>query len=478
MPTLEEVARETDLSDRDIEHIHGLLGWWQLIADLSFADLALWGRRGPNRGFACIGQMRPYTAQTLHPEDLFGAVIRPEEIPIIDRAFLERKIVSLDEPVLIDGVSVRMEATPVTLDGSCMAVMTQEGAPLMHRRPGQLEENYIACGAALTLMVHEGVFPFAGDSIDHESLPRVGDGVVRLDGEGRVLYASPNAVSALRRLGTTSTIIGETLADLHVDDELSRSLAMGSPTESASSSGSAVVTQHLIPFLDSSGEVLGGLMLLRDVTELRHQERVIQRKEAVIKEIHHRVKNNLQTIASLLRIQARRLTSDEARRELEEAVARVAAIAVVHETLSEDSSESVEFEIIARRIITMVSENLVLPDRRVEFTFEGEAGSLPPEMATAVAVVLVELLQNAAEHAFEEGSSGHVKVQTKREGDRVQLVVADDGKGLPEGFDLGSGGLGLQIVKTLAIDELAGSIQLESSGGTRITVDLEVKQRA
>jgi two-component sensor histidine kinase len=180
----------------------------------------------------------------------------------------------------------------------------------------------------------------------------------------------------------------------------------------------------------------------------------------------------------LLRIQARRLTSDEARRELEEAVARVAAIAVVHETLSEDSSESVEFEIIARRIITMVSENLVLPDRRVEFTFEGEAGSLPPEMATAVAVVLVELLQNAAEHAFEEGSSGHVKVQTKREGDRVQLVVADDGKGLPEGFDLGSGGLGLQIVKTLAIDELAGSIQLESSGGTRITVDLEVKQRA
>jgi two-component sensor histidine kinase len=218
-------------------------------------------------------------------------------------------------------------------------------------------------------------------------------------------------------------------------------------------------------------------MLLRDVTELRHQERVIQRKEAVIKEIHHRVKNNLQTIASLLRIQARRLTSDEARRELEEAVARVAAIAVVHETLSEDSSESVEFEIIARRIITMVSENLVLPDRKVEFTFEGEAGSLPPEMATAVAVVLVELLQNAAEHAFEEGSSGHVKVQTKREGDWVQLVVADDGKGLPEGFDLGSGGLGLQIVKTLAIDELAGSIQLESSGGTRITVDLEVKQR-
>ena len=138
-----------------------------------------------------------------------------------------------------------------------------------------------------------------------------------------MLYASPNAVSAYRRLGVVSNIVGERLADIGVEPSLAwAALHMGTPLEAEVEVGSTVVLQRAVPFLRGPHrDVVGGMLLVRDVTELRHRERMLARQEAVIQEIHHRVKNNLQTIASLLRLQARRLGSSEARAALEEASA-------------------------------------------------------------------------------------------------------------------------------------------------------------
>lgn len=225
-------------------------------------------------------------------------------------------------------------------------------------------------------------------------------------------------------------------------------------------------------------------MLVRDVTELRHRDQMLQRKDAVIREIHHRVKNNLQTTASLLRIQARRLASAEAKTELEEAVRRIASIAVVHEMLSRDSHDSVDFSSVARQIIRMVGEGLTHPDRKVELSLEGEAGELPGEVATPLAVVLVELLQNAVEHAFgPEG--GRVCVRMSRQGGQVRLVVEDNGRGLPPSFSAPAGadrregaGLGLQLVGALVESELAGTMSLASDHGTRVTLEFAVRRPA
>ncbi|HVF12837.1 MAG TPA: histidine kinase N-terminal domain-containing protein, partial [Actinomycetota bacterium] len=193
MPTLAELLEErTGLGAREAQHLHRLLGSWQLIADLSFADLLLWCSLGDEEGFICVGQMRPYTAQTLHPQDEVGWMIRVEELPVIDRAYHESRSWQRDEPVLIDGVPVQMEAVPVVVGNGVVAVMTKEGAPLTHRRTGELEENYLECGVAFTRMVEEGTFPFMGEALDPELAPRVGDGMVRIDSEGRITYASPN----------------------------------------------------------------------------------------------------------------------------------------------------------------------------------------------------------------------------------------------------------------------------------------------
>ena len=181
-------------------------------------------------------------------------------------------------------------------------------------------------------------------------------------------------------------------------------------------------------------------MLVRDVTDLRTRDRILMSKDATIREIHHRVKNNLQTIAALLRLQGRRLKSPEAQEAIEASEQRIRSIAIVHETLSRDAGDVVPFDEVVRPLVRAVEESVSTDEQRLHFDVEGDAGELPGEVATPLAVVLNELMQNAVDHAFpeEEGDTveGHVSVRLGRDGNELLIQVIDDGIGLPEGFSL------------------------------------------
>jgi two-component sensor histidine kinase len=222
--------------------------------------------------------------------------------------------------------------------------------------------------------------------------------------------------------------------------------------------------------LSPAGQHTGGLVLLRDVTELRRRDRELVTKDATIREIHHRVKNNLQTVAALLRLQARRIDIPEGRVALEEAVRRVGAIAVVHETLSQAFDETVDFDDVTDQLTRLVtdvgSHGVPVRARRT-----GSFGSINSDAATPLAMVFTELIQNAVEHAFDPESGGTIEIQCAREGDGLRLLVEDDGVGLPEGFSLeDASSLGLSIVSTL-VGELGGQISLgrrNEGAGTRV----------
>ena len=238
----------------------------------------------------------------------------------------------------------------------------------------------------------------------------------------------------------------------------------------------ATLLLRVIPVTRSDGRVRGdrdgAVVLLRDVTDLRLREKQLVSKEATIREIHHRVKNNLQTVAALLRLQARRMEAPEARAALEEAVRRVGSIALVHETLSRRFDESVAFDEIADRLLRTVLD-VGGPQVRVERV--GTFGLLPAEVATPLAMVLTELVQNAAEHGFPEqaqqGRAGRVTVAVNRIRDRVRMRVSDDGVGLPADFDPARS-LGLSIVSTLVEAELGGTLTFESRPGRGTTVTI------
>jgi two-component sensor histidine kinase len=235
---------------------------------------------------------------------------------------------------------------------------------------------------------------------------------------------------------------------------------------------------RVLPLVDHR-QPAGALVLLRDVSDVRRRDRLLLSKDATIREIHHRVKNNLQTIASLLRLQGRRLTSPEARAALAESERRIRSIAIVHETLSREAGDVVSLNEIVRPLARLVEDTASTPDHTIRFKVEGDAGDLPGEVATPLAVVLNELMQNAVDHAFpEQRSEASVEVTLARTDGHVEIEVRDNGTGLPREFTLeGSRGLGLSIVQALVTSELQGSIEMRDDNGTSVRVRVPVEVR-
>jgi two-component sensor histidine kinase len=477
----------TVLDADTVDHLQLLLADWQILADLSFADLLLfvgYTLVDGTAAYLCVGQMRPYTAQTIYSEDLVGQAFPVTDRPMVGRAFAEQRVIRDADPDWSTGVPVREEAIPVRFHGKIAAVVTREANVATARSPSQLELTYLQSAGELAQMLADGNFPYPGDQAEErEVAPRVGDGIMRVDAEGRVTYASPNAISAYRRLGSLENLLGQNLRDFDLGhDELLEALRLGESRVVEVERQEAVVMRRLLPLIGHD-DVIGGLLLVREVTELRRHERALRLKDATIREIHHRVKNNLQTVAALLRLQGRRLQSVEAREALAESVRRIASIALVHETLSQESTEHVDFAKVARRIIDMLADGLTDPDIPVLFVMEGEPGDLPAAVATPLALVLTELLANCIEHAYPAAqddaaaAGGAVRISFSHDGPVLGVEVSDDGVGLPEGLTLDAvANLGLQIARTLVESELGGTFSARSDrSGTSIRLALPLR---
>jgi two-component sensor histidine kinase len=265
---------------------------------------------------------------------------------------------------------------------------------------------------------------------------------------------------------------GLRFSELGLEESVVRTVfALGVPvTEELPRGVDITVLMRGIPLLDQ-GVVTGAVVLLRDISELRRRDLLLLSKDATIREIHHRVKNNLQTISSLLRLQGRRLDTTEARTAIEESVRRIRSIALVHEILSREAGDDVPFVDIVRPVVNMVADSMISPEHPIRFEVEGDGGILPASVATSLAVVLNELLQNAVDHAYPREldlteEPGRVRVEIDRKGAALLLHVTDDGVGLAKGFDLESStGLGLSIVRTLVTSDLSGEISVRNGTG-------------
>ena len=487
------VKERTDLSAEDLEHLTAVVEDWSLLADLSLSDLVLWVPTWNDAGAVAVAHVRPTTAPTSVPEDVVGKFApRGRQTAMDQAATFGRTVLSRDQltPLVPGG----LEAYPIHRpapgrrspddeghagrDRDVIAVVVRHTSTAP-RVAGQLEDFYLSTADALFSMLVSGAFPVAETVTGVSGRPRVGDGVVRLDAEGAVTYASPNAVSALRRLGLATDVVGADFASVMIrlmqrrgaSDAAVANLARGKVAGRADiEAPAATVLLRSVPLTASSGASDGALLLLRDTTDIRRRERALLSKDATIREIHHRVKNNLQTVASLLRLQSRRSQDPAVRSALADAQMRVASIAVVHEALStgddDDPGESVDFDHIVRALFAVA-----LDDPRTGFTLErvGDAGRLPAEVATPLAMCVSELIHNAVQHS----GGTFVEVRATREPGHLRLAIRDDGVGMdPQAVH----GLGLQIVKSLAETELTGSFEFsEESYGTNAVVNVPIQ---
>lgn len=485
-----EVARtEAGFDDGAIEHMQRLFRSWGLLADLGMGDALLLAPviDQPDE-FVVLANVRPSTAQTLYGHDPLGDRHRSSKRPLVSKAWTSGEVargqVKLG-PHFPAGLA-DIAAAPFSVDGRRIGVVLRERR-IREGALQQLERTYVELAERLTDMIRDEIYPFMGANEPEYRTPRVGDGLLVLDMERRVTFQSPNAVSAMHRLGSVRTPLRRRLTDIGLDDSFARTAyaLRTAVTQELERGRDVTVTCRCIP-LFSNGAVDGGFILLRDISELKRRDRLLLSKDATIREIHHRVKNNLQTISSLLRIQARRVKSEEAISALNESVRRIASIAIVHETLANDfdddaSGDDAPFLDVARPLIRLIEEGLQSPENPIRFTLIGDAGRLPLIRSQPLAVVLTELLQNVVKHAFpvhlvpDEGRCATVSFRT--EGNDLCVTVSDNGQGLPEGFQFAEAkGLGLTLVNIFVSTELGGTITMrrgdgpESNPGTITTV--------
>jgi two-component sensor histidine kinase len=507
----EIAARHTDLDGAGFAHLQRVLGAWGILADLSFSDLLLLvPTRPPEDELVVLGQIRPTTGATLLRVDLVGQLVRAEEWPSAAEALRTNRLVTGSGTVpllaharwglveVVDATdtgempavpdTAQLEYVPVNMAGKAIAVIVRVGTlEDRRRRAGRLERVYRDIYQRLAEMVAVGEYPYAEEDVNAEDAPRVGDGLVMVDVEGRVEYASPNAMSALHRMGVSESVEHRFFAELGIEEmAIEHALLTGTPViEEVERRPDVIVLLHCTPLLHHH-RVTGALVLIRDVTDLRRLNRLLLSKDAAIREVHHRVKNNLQTISSLLRLQARRLEPGKGQEALREAERRVRSIALVHEILSREPGDEVPFDDIVKSLVAMAADSVV-SEHPVEIRVTGDIGEVDAGVATPLAVVMAEVLQNAVEHAFGDGAPcedaevgeaptgpiGHVDLVLAHSGERLTVQVRDDGCGLPEGFDIErTTSLGLSIVRDLVTSQLGGTIAMESRGGTLVAIEI------
>ncbi len=465
-------------SDRD--WLNSLVREWHLLADTSFSDLILWLPDCSDENVFWAGaQIRPTTGPTALEDDVVGEEIRYEPDSMVTAAFLGGEIIETSTNNMRAGIPVATIAIPVIRHSECIAVVERHTNRMGVRAPGALEDTYLVIADVLSKMIWRGHFPMTPPS-DPTASPRVGDGLIWVDPDGTVRYCTPNAISCIRKLGASGDLVGDDIRSLipATTGEFNREADLAEAGVLPESAWEVTVDQpqaslrvRMLPVSDE-GRWLATLVLCRDVTALRDRERQLVTKDATIKEIHHRVKNNLQTVAALLRLQSRRMNSPEGRDALRDAQRRVQSIAAVHEILSQGFDEDVPFDQIADRILLMAGD-VASAAGQVCARREGSFGSVPGDIATSLSLVMTELCQNAIEHGL-QASNGTVIVHATHENNRLVLDVIDDGAGLPDGFDLNSASsLGLSIVSTL-VNDLGGGFSLYNNEDRGSTARVEL----
>jgi two-component sensor histidine kinase len=501
MSTLSDLlAEHTALPGSAVAHLQRLVSEWQLLADLSFSDLTIWVPAHPDE-FVCVAQVRPMTWTTTHLDDLVSKTISvPEAVPL-RRSWEEERIVSAPVPLAdqeaasdIRSVQQHMhrEVIPVRQADAVVALLVRDVAIRADLARSALDTAYLEAADDLFRMVSDGTFPPGEQPGEMHTGPRAGDGLLRLDPAGVVVYVSPNGLSAYHRLGLAGGLQGAVLSGLTrslIADPFDAAELAARITGAVQGRSSlrmeieargATVLFRALP-LRPGGRAAGALVLVRDVTEVRRRDRALLSKDATIREIHHRVKNNLQTVAALLRLQARRSDSAPVRHTLAESVRRVSSIALVHETLSTSPDDRVDLDQIVDRLVPMLAE-VAAAESSARVRRDGSFGALGADLATPLVMVLAEVVQNALQHGFPAGSvGGEVAVVVRRSARELEVRVVDDGRGLPAGFSLERApGLGLQIVRTLVDSELGGSISMRrppKGAGTEVTLVVPLRGR-
>lgn len=462
-----------DLSTEQIEAIKTMARSLPVVADLSRADALVFCQAGPDE-LIITSEAKPWSVSAVHADDMVGKRSRRQEEPVVWKALDKQRYAQGFRSGTIEGATTSQEVLPFLHEGHVVAAVSFETNETVRNRHRRRSPVILKAVGLLQQMLLQNQIDLSGLSRTSER-----DALLVVDPAGQIQYMSGTAESLYQKLGMRANLLKRRLEDLGTNEAaFLGAMQTRKACEFETLEQDWIWIRKAVPLFERD-QLKGVILGVTDVTEERQKEHELRIKAAMLQEVHHRVKNNLQTIAALLRMQARRVPEMQAREALLESVNRILSVAVVHEFLSHDESSEINIKEVSQSILREVTTGTLDPDKQLKIVLNGPSLLLPAQQATSCALIINELLQNAVEHGYANRASGTIQINLNESAEETVIEIIDDGEGFPAGFDLErDANLGLQIVRTLVTEDLRGDLTFDNGQGIRARLAFPRKQPA
>ena len=455
------------IKDTEKRKIMAMCDILPVVADIAHAQVSIYLNSLNDRHLLVLAQAKPQTAFIYYRNLETGVSIPYVDDQLVTHVFETGLTVSGKREWLSTDMSTSLALYPWKYQGRVLAVLVFEYLDTKQCYPKR--EKFLQ--AAISMLD-------AAEWLQTEGLVdrfNTADGIMLVDNSGEIQGLNNIMQNIYLSLGLDN-ILGRKIFDrqLHLEGLLAfynKSISYNCEIEVAG----RIWQQRLL--IIKTGKILNCCVIaINDVTEIKEKDQQLMVKSAVIQEIHHRVKNNLQTVASLLRIRARHSKNEEVKSALKESIDQIVSISVVHEFLSVSKENVINVQIIAKTILDLLVKDIQNSSLNIDYEFVGEDVWLSSARANSVAIIVNELVQNTIKHAFVGREQGRVSMSVRGVDKDCLLVIGDNGIGLPENFSIDKmSNTGLQIINTLITYDLKGKFSLEkSSNGTIAVVSIPI----
>lgn len=454
--------RHTNLPEEDIARIQEVVNSLSLIADLNQANVFVDCPTREGKHAIVVAEAAPTTAKSVYKKPVVGKFAYEAFEPAVFFTLRTGKQMFLNRALTQEGKTVEQSVVPIK--GSHNKVI---GTLIMEKDISEkLQHQHKLEALSEATETLSGIL--IGMAEDRPIIPEViEESLFFIDHETKILYCNPAATNLVLeicgrefRVGTPFLRYFPCLEDVIEDGEelLVKEISIGNK-----------VFRIKKISLGQPEQSAGTFVIFRDITELREKERELIVKSVAIREIHHRVKNNLQTVASLLRLQMRRGIPDESKVHFIESLNRILSIASVYEIiLSNSSVDDVDIYSLIEKIGNMLVFSEDHENKEIAITYSGPKLLIKSNKAVSVALIINELIQNCMKHAFKEMNQGNIDVRFEQQGQEIEVKVLDNGAGYSP---KAKPSLGLDIVKMMIEHDLSGSFKIERADrGTLVTV--------
>ncbi len=468
---LEQLCREyTNLQDLDIKLLLDISEHLPLMANLMNADVFIDCMTREKGVAIVIAEAKPSMYKSMYKETVVGeyafrrnepAAIRTLELGMPTRDL--RAITQEDQIVKQNVVPIKNESGTTI---ACLIVETD----VYDKEKDNARMKILS---ETTEQLTESLMDVMNEK-DHVH-NYLNDGIIIFDRHGFSQSLNPVAASLYRKLGYQDELVGIPFENLVLDGCRFDEVIQSSSTKNFEVYiGNFTLKVKYASMKLNEYDLAGLIMIIKDISDEKAIEKELISKSVAIREIHHRVKNNLQTIASLLRLQSRRIEDEQAKRAFDESINRVISIAVTHEVLAQKGVDEVDIKTILQQITTNAM-SVLIEECSIELVITGDSFDISSDLATSIALVVNEIVQNSMQYAFIGRSSGKIEIRIQRGILYSSILVTDDGVGY--NIEMArKGSLGMKIVKSIIIDKLKGCFSIDSNdSGTKVSFDFKMK---